>query len=119
MAGQPARELLHLVPLCREACDQYRDGGIQIMPLTAEEQVDRRIAMFGPAMDADVRFGEQRDCGNPLAGAEAVQPEVDQRRARSGHGVAQHALDARRVIEPGAVEQIDQKMVAGERHSRS
>ena len=57
------------------------DGKARI-GLSAHEHIERGIAVFRPAMDRDVRFGENRDTRYPAIGVEVVEVDVQKRRTR-------------------------------------
>jgi len=63
-----------------------------------------------------MRLREQGDAGNAVAVTETVDAKVEQCRTRRRDRVAQRRLDDGGAIEPGATEQVDQHVVAGEGH---
>ena len=81
--------------------------------LAAHEDIHRCVTMFGPAMDADMRFGQHRDAGHAVVLGKMMQVNMQQRRARRIDAVAQHAFDKRHIVEPFRAPHIDDQMRAG------
>src|SRR5512142_1408876 len=66
--------------------DAKRVSGFRV---TAHEHVERRIALLGPGVDADVALRQHRHAGDTAAIGEGVQMDMQQRRASRFHGVDQ------------------------------
>ena len=59
----------------------------------AHEDVERGVAVLGPAMDRDVRFGENRDTRNTPVWGEMVKVDMQQRGAGDLDATSKRLLD--------------------------
>lgn len=117
--AKTSRNRLDGMTPCLKSRHQRIRRRAQIVVLAAQEDIDGGIIMLGPAMDADVRFREQGDRGNPLAFAEAVQPEIEQRRPRARHSGPKRPLHTRGIVKTAAFEQVEEEVGSGEAHGQT
>src|SRR5579864_6284013 len=80
--------------------------------VAAHENIERRVALFGPGMDADVTLREHGDAGDAAAFGEGVQMNMQKRRARRLHRVDQRSFDAVAIVETLGFPQIDDQVTA-------
>jgi hypothetical protein len=71
---------------------QDADGRPRI-GLAAHEDIERGVAVFGPAMDRDMRLGENRDPRYTPVWREVVKMNVQKRGARDLHTSSERMLD--------------------------
>lgn len=116
MKGGSARELaavefpdLDIFGLEGGLEDRDRRVGIGV---AAHEDVEGRVADFGPCVAGNVGFREDRHGGNALR-REAVGMQVQERGAGGFCGVAQGLFDERLIIEMVGVVQVDDEVGAG------
>ena len=66
---------------------------------SAHEDVEGRVAAFGPGVHADMAFGENGNAGDAAAFREPVQMNVQKRRARRCYGILQRLFDPIAIVE--------------------
>ena len=76
----------------REGLFQDLDGRSRI-GLAAHEHIERGIAVFGPAMDRDMRLGEHRHPRYAPIRREVVEMDVQERRTGDLDATSQRMLD--------------------------
>lgn len=89
-----------------------RQRCVGVRPSAADKDIDRGQFVFGPCVDRDVRFGEQRDASHPMRFAKMVQANLDQRDARRRCRIAQQLIDECRIIQPLVRRQIGDQVEA-------
>ena len=61
--------------------------------IAAHEDVDRDVGAFRPGLDGDMAFREHGHAGDTSIRREAMEVDIDERRAGRLHGAAQRRLD--------------------------
>ena len=79
-------------PARREGLPQTLDRSPRI-GLAAHENIKRGEAVFGPAMDGDMRLGKNRDPRYAPVRREVVKMNVQERSARNLHTSSERLLD--------------------------
>jgi hypothetical protein len=95
----------------REGLLQDVDGCLGI-GLAAHEHVKGGIAIFGPAMDRDVRLGENRYARDATVRREVMEVDVQKGGTCHLYASPERVLDMLQIVEPFCPNEIDDQMSA-------
>lgn len=96
-ASPAAHHFLNLELLSAHGGGQMQQGSLRV-PASAEEEVGGEVAILGPGVECDVRFGE--GCGSGYADrTEAVHADLDQSRPGALDGLQEGRPNSVRVVQ--------------------
>src|SRR5216110_450407 len=112
--GVQERPALHLddrVPFGHELLDQVAGGDLRLEDVSAGEDVDRRVSVFGPGVDGEMGFGDDDDSAD-AEGVELMEDDVDDGRLGPLRRLDQGSLHGLEVVDHVgiAIEQLDEKV---------
>ena len=84
--------------------------------IAAHENIEGGIAAFGPRMDADVAFGQNRHATNATMRREHMQMDVQQRCPCGLHGIDQRLMNTILVVEAVGLPKIDNQVATRKSH---
>src|ERR1044072_3048588 len=97
-------------PFRRESLLQHGDR-LAWFGAATHEDIESRVAAFGPGVNADMAFSEHGDAADATASGDGVEMDVQKGRSRGLYRVSHRGLDARFVIEPHRLPEVDDEMV--------
>src|SRR5438046_6834423 len=112
--GVQERPALHLddrVPFGQERLGQVAGGDRRLEDVSAGEDVDRRVSVFGPGVDGEMGFGDDDDSAD-AEGVELMEDDVDDGRLGPLRRLDQGSLHGLEVVDHVgiAIEQLDEKV---------
>jgi hypothetical protein len=88
------------------------DGEMGLGP-AAHEDIQRRIPVFRPAMNADVRLSKHGNAGNAPIGGKVMHVDMQEGRSRHVDTFPEGILDVLKVVKARAFHHVDDQMRPG------
>src|SRR5438046_5447427 len=110
---RPALQLDDRVPFGHELLDQVAGGDLRLEDVSAGEDVDRRVSVFGPGVDGEMGFGDDDDSAD-AEGVELMEDDVDDGSLGPLPRLGQASLHGLEVVDHvvSAIERLHETMTA-------